>query len=117
LCLARQRGWRNPFRKTRLVGRIQGGGVLFGGGYVLLAFLRADLVERRHWLSEAQVFTTATFSGYLLGGRAGAGVAFLDGVNAASLALRVVVTWYLGRAAFVDLTIIIVGSSAAALLI
>ncbi|MEO7330126.1 MAG: chromate efflux transporter, partial [Minicystis sp.] len=31
------------------------GAVLFGSGYVLLAFLRADLVERLHWLSEAQL--------------------------------------------------------------
>ena len=65
------------------------GSVLFGSGYVLLAFLRADLVGRLHWLTEGQlidavaagqvtpgpVFTTATFIGYLLAGPAGALVA------------------------------------------
>ncbi len=65
------------------------GSVLFGSGYVLLAFLRADLVERWGWLTESQlldatavgqvtpgpVFTTATFVGYVLGGPAGAVVA------------------------------------------
>jgi chromate transporter len=65
------------------------GSVLFGSGYVLLAFLRADLVERLGWLTERQlldavvvgqvtpgpVFTTATFVGYLLGGTPGAAVA------------------------------------------
>jgi chromate transporter len=65
------------------------GSVLFGSGYVLLAFLRSDLVEQRHWLTEAQlldavavgqvtpgpVFTTATFIGYLLGRTTGAALA------------------------------------------
>jgi chromate transporter len=65
------------------------GSVLFGSGYVLLAFLRADLVDRWHWLTEGQLldavavgqftpgplFTTATFIGYLLAGASGATLA------------------------------------------
>ena len=67
------------------------GAALFGSGYVLLAVLRADLVVRLHWLTDAQLldaiavsqatpgpfFTVATFIGYLLGGWKGAGLATL----------------------------------------
>ena len=67
------------------------GAILFGSGYVLLAFLRADLVERWHWLTPSQlldaiavgqvtpgpVFSTATFIGYVLGRAPGAALATL----------------------------------------
>lgn len=132
------------------------GAVLYGSGYVLLAFLRADLVERWGWLTESQLldaiaigqvtpgplFTTATFIGYVLAGPMGATLAttgmflpafpfvaisapflrklrrsitagaFLDGVNAASLALMAAVTLQLLSAAFVDVTNVALGMGA-----
>src|ERR1035441_6769401 len=65
------------------------GSVVFGSGYVLLAFLRTEFVERLHWLTEKQLidavavgqftpgplFTTATFIGYVVAGWMGAAVA------------------------------------------
>jgi chromate transporter len=81
-----------PFSLTTLfLFFLKVGAVLFGSGYVLLAFLRTDLVDRLRWLSQAQlldavavgqvtpgpVFTTATFIGYILGGFRGAVVATL----------------------------------------
>jgi chromate transporter len=67
------------------------GAVLFGSGYVLFAFLRAEFVTRLSWLTDKQlidaiavgqvtpgpVFTAATFIGYLLGGVPGALLATL----------------------------------------
>jgi chromate transporter len=65
------------------------GGLLYGTGYVLLAFLRSGLVVERGWLTETQLLdavavgqftpgpllSTATFIGYILAGGAGAAVA------------------------------------------
>jgi len=122
------------------------GVVVFGSGYVLVAFLKADLVDRLHWITMPQlidaitagqltpgpVFATATFLGFLIHGFAGAAMAtlaiflpsffmagavgalasrirqsklaaaFIDGVNAAAVALMAVVALSLGRASLVD---------------
>ncbi len=67
------------------------GAVLYGSGYVLLAFLQNDFVERLGWLSSQQLldavavgqftpgplFTTATFIGYVIAGAPGAVLATL----------------------------------------
>ena len=67
------------------------GAVLYGGGYVLFAFVEHGLVRDHHWLTQHQVLdaiavgqftpgpilSTATFVGYLLGGGWGAAVATL----------------------------------------
>ena len=137
------------------------GAVLFGSGYVLLAVLRADLVERLHWLTESQLidaiavsqgtpgpfFTVSTFVGYVMAGWKGAALAtvgmflpafvfvavtakflprlrkspmagaFLDGVNAAAVALMAFVGWQFAHETLVNLPAILMALVAAVLLL
>jgi len=72
-----------PFSQTGLLlSFLKIGSVLFGSGYVLLAFLRSEFVANLGWLTNQQVldavvagqitpgpvFSSATFIGYLVGG-------------------------------------------------
>jgi chromate transporter len=72
-----------PFSQTALLlSFLKIGSVLFGSGYVLLAFLRSEFVVNLGWLTDQQVldavvagqitpgpvFSSATFIGYLVGG-------------------------------------------------
>jgi chromate transporter len=92
------------------------GGVLFGSGYVLVAFLRSEVVARG-WISEAMlldavaagqitpgpVFSTATFVGWLVAGGWGAAAATI-GIFLPAFVLSAVsdglVTKLMRRAAF-----------------
>lgn len=135
--------------------------VVFGSGYVLLAFLHADLIDRLHWINNQQlldaitagqvtpgpVFATATFLGYLLHSWSGALVAtaaiflpsfflaaavgalagrlrqwklaaaFIDGVNAAAVALMAEVGLLLAKATLIDGWTWMIGLASAVLLL
>lgn len=81
-----------PFSLSMLfVTLLKIGAVWYGSGYVLVAFLRADLVDRLGWITDQQlldaiavgqitpgpIFTAATFIGYILNGWSGATLATL----------------------------------------
>jgi len=136
-----------PFSYTQLfLSFFKIGAVLYGSGYVLIAFMQGEFVQRLGWLTNQQLldaivvgqitpgplFTSATFTGFILGGVPGAIIAtigiflpafilvaivrpfiprlrqspwlgaLLDGVNVVSLALIVGVTVGLARVSLID---------------
>lgn len=81
-----------PFNLWRLFWVfLKAGSLMYGSGYVLLAFIQDDLVNKLGWLTQSQLLdaiavgqvtpgplaTTATFVGYLTGGLGGAALATL----------------------------------------
>lgn len=106
------------------------GSVVFGSGYVLLAFLQTEFVERLHWLTDKQlidavavgqftpgpVFTTATFIGYVVAGWTGAAVAtvgiFLPGFVLVAVSGRLIPRLRRSAAASAALDGVVAGSLA-----
>jgi len=100
-----------PFSSTILFLKfLKIGAVLYGSGYVLLAFLHADFVTGLGWLTDKQlidavaigqitpgpVFTTATFIGYILGGVPGSVLATI-GIFLPSFIIVAIISHFVTR--------------------